>query len=170
MARWRYHDVTIFGLRGLFEYGVVHNPDDQVVRMIAKGVRPIVAVAEEFRLIRRALVAYNGSMESASTLKRFVQLPLWPDMKIKIVYCNRDRPCPSILEDARAYCVAHGFEAETEHVDERPTEALLEHAADWQADIIALGSTARTRIFRHMMGDTALHMIRNAHVPLFLGQ
>ncbi len=170
MARWRYHDLTIFGLRGLFEYGVVHNPDDQVIRLIARGVRPIIAVGEEFRLIRRVMIAYNGSMESANTMKRFAQLQLWSDMTIRIVYCNRERPCPSLLDDARAYCADHGLNVETEYIQARPTESLLEHAADWQADMIALGSTARARLFRHMMGDTALHLIRNAHLPLFLGQ
>ena len=41
----RYHDLTIIGLRGLFEYGVVDNPDDQVIQLTHHGVRPIIAVS-----------------------------------------------------------------------------------------------------------------------------
>lgn len=170
IARWRYHDITILGMRGLFEYGVVHNPDDQVMRLIGRGVRPIITVAEEFRMIRRVLIAYNGSMESAKTMKHFAQMRLWPDMKLKIVYFNRDKACPSLLRDAESYCAAHGYDVESEHIAADPTESMLDHAEQWKADLIALGSTARARLFRYVMGDTALHLIRHAHVPLFMAQ
>ena len=34
--------------------------------------------------------------------------------------------------------------------------------------LIVLGSTSRARIFKRLLGDTALHCLRNADVPLFL--
>ena len=37
MELWRYHDLTVIGLRGLFEYGVVHHPDDEIVRQIGRA-------------------------------------------------------------------------------------------------------------------------------------
>ncbi len=140
IAQWRYHDLTIAGLRGLFEYGVVHNPDDLLIQLIAKGVRPILAVAKEYRPIRRVLVAYNGSMESAKALKRFVQMNLWPDVAVQIA-CF-DMPAQegeALLVDAAMYCRSHGIVAETQHVDGHPRDALLDHASVYQADLIVLG-------------------------------
>ncbi len=171
IAMCRYQDLTIAGLRGLFEYGTVHNPDDLLIQLIAKGVRPILAVARNYRPIRRVLVAYNGSMESAKALKRFVQLSLWPDITLKIVCFDlaADEAKP-LLTDAAVYCRAHGLEPETELVEGSPRDGLLEHAGQWQADLIVMGSTSRARIFKHLLGDTALHAVRNAEVPLFLTQ
>ncbi len=170
-ALWRYHDLTIAGLRGLFEYGTVHNPDDLLIQLIAKGVRPILAVARNYRPIRRVLVAYNGSMESAKALKRFIQLSLWPDITLKIVCFDMtaDEAKP-LLTDAAVYCRAHGLDPETELVEGSPRDGLLEHAGQWQADLIVMGSSSRARIFKHLLGDTALHAVRNAEVPLFLTQ
>ena len=170
-ALWRYHDLTIAGLRGLFEYGVVQNPDDILIQLISQGVRPILAVPKDYRPIRRVLVAYNGSMESAKALKRFVQKNLWPDVAVQIACFNMPaQEGEALLVDAAIYCRSHGIVAETQHVDGHPRDALLDHASVYQADLIVLGSTSRARIFKHLLGDTALHAVRNAEVPLFLTQ
>ncbi len=171
ISLWRYHDFTIAGLRGLFEYGVVHNPDDMLVQLIAKGVRPILAVARTYRPIKRVLVAYSGSMESAKSLKRFIQTRLWPKITLKIVCFDMDKKeAGTLLADAVGYCDAHGYHAEQERVEGHPRDQLLEYARQWPADLIVMGSTSRARIFKHLLGDTTLHAVRHAEIPLFLTQ
>ena len=117
------------------------------------------------------LAAYDGSTESAKALKRFIQLSLWPDITLKIVCFDlaADEANP-LLTDSAVYCRAHGLEPETELVEGSPRDGLLEHAGQWRADLIVRGSTSRARIFKHLLGDTALHAVRNAEVPLFLTQ
>jgi nucleotide-binding universal stress UspA family protein len=168
----RYNDITIFGLRGLFEYGVVHNPDDLLTGLIKHGVRPILAVAQEPRLnINRALVAYSGSMESAKAMKRFVQTRPWGDVAMHIASFDRKRSeADVLLADAASYCRAHGFEVETEYVDDRPSAALFPCAEANAADIIVMGSTSRTRLFQHMLGDLVLRAVRESPIPLYLTQ
>lgn len=171
IALWRYHDLTIAGLRGLFEYGVVQNPDDVLIRLISEGVRPILAVPKAYRPIRKVLVAYNGSMESAKALKQFVQMDLWPDIALQIVcFDMTPQESETLLADASSYCRSHGLAAQTQHVEGGPREHLLEYAQQGEADLIVLGSTSRARIFKRLLGDTALHCLRNADVPLFLTQ
>ena len=167
---WRYHDLTVAGLQGLFEYGVVHNPDDLIVQMIAKGVRPILAVAREYREVNRVLVAYNGSMESAKALKRFVQSRVWPDIAMRIVVFDKPAEARQLLADASHYCAVHGYEVETEHVKGSPRDRLLDYAARTQADLIVMGSASRARILKHLLGDTTLHMVCHAAIPLFITQ
>ena len=171
IALWRYHDLTIAGLRGLFEYGVVEKPDDVLIRLISEGVQPILAVPKAFRPIRKVLVAYNGSMESAKALKQFVQMDLWPDIAVQIVCFDMTRQeSETLLADASSYCHSHGLAAQTQHVDGGPRDHLLECAHQVEADLIVLGSTSRARILKRLLGDTALHCLRNAEVPLFLTQ
>ncbi len=168
---WRYHDLTVAGLRGLFEYGIVHEPDDVIMRLISKGVRPILAVAREYRPVRRVLVAYNGSMESAKALKRFMQMQLWPDVTMGLVcFDMADDEARQLLDDAALYCKAHGHEVETQRVEGSPQKQLLDHAGRWEADLIVMGSSSRARLLQHLLGDTTLHAIRHAEVPLFLTQ
>ena len=83
-AVWRYHDLCLLGARGWFDYGVMPEPENGLLDLIAKGVRPILTVSETPRQIRRAMIAYNGSLQSAKAMKRFLQMALWPDIKLHI--------------------------------------------------------------------------------------
>ncbi len=173
----RYHDLMIFGLRSIFEYNVsivdlsVEEPKDTLVRLISAGVRPIIAVSDAFRPVRKVLIAYSGSMESAKTMKRFVQMRMWPDARLKIVTCQRsEEKARRLLQDASEYCQAHGFSVERESNPGSPKERLLSMATLWDADMIVLGNSAGHLLPKRILGETALHIIRNADRPLFLCQ
>jgi nucleotide-binding universal stress UspA family protein len=51
IAHARYNDVTIFGLKSLFDYGFTAEPKDALIRLVSQGVRPIIAVSPKFRNI-----------------------------------------------------------------------------------------------------------------------
>ncbi len=173
----RYHDLMIFGLRSIFEYNVsivdlsIEEPKDTLARLISAGVRPIIAVSDTFRPIQKVLIAYSGSMESAKTMKLFVQMRLWPDVKLKIVtFQSSEDKAHQLLYEASEYCRAHGFHVDTESNPGSPKDFLLPMATQWQADMIVLGNSARSLLLKRVFGETALHIIRNADRPLFLGQ
>jgi len=168
----RYHDLMIFGLRSIFEYDIAfEDSQDTLARLIAAGVRPIIAVSERFRPIHKVMIAYSGSMASAKTMKRFVQLRLWPDVKLKIVtFQSSEDKAHQLLYDASEYCRAHGFHVDTESNPGSPKDVLLPMATVWQADMIVMGNSARNLLVKQLLGETALHIIRNADRPLFLCQ
>lgn len=171
-ALWRYHDLTMLPLRGLCDYGVLPDAKDHITRLLHAGVRPIVAVGPEYRNVRRVLVAYNGSMESANTLKRFLQLAPWKPEKLRIAcFGMSEQKSKPLLRDMAEYCRLWNIEPETIVGEgEQPREQLESMATEWQADLIVMGSTARARLFKLVLGDTAHHMMMHADIPLFLGQ
>lgn len=169
IRQWRYHDLVVLGLRGLFEYGLLRNPDDTLIRIIKAGIRPIVAVGKEYRAVKNALIAYNGSLESAKAMKSFLQLSPWQDMSLQIVCFEKPREDPEqLLTDAAHYCSAHGYRAETAFIDEDPRDHLLAHAEKIGADLIVMGSTGRSRLAEYVLGDTVLTAIKESPIPLFL--
>ena len=168
----RYNDLTVFGLRSLFEYFFDKEESlDLLGRLVGGGVRPILAVSRQFRPIRRVLVAYNGSRGSAKTLRQFIQFRLWPDMQLRIVTFGRvDENPDELLANAATYCRAHGFDPEVEHLPESPKRRLLSHAAEWEADLIVMGNSRRTFLLRQLFSETMLHVMQNADLPLFLSE
>jgi len=168
---WRYHDLTIIGLRGFFEYGVVQNPGDEVTKLIRHGVRPIVAVPPEYRPVNRVLLAYNGSLEAAQAMKRFAQLQLWPDVTVKLAsFGFDDEKAMPLLIEAAVYLRAHGLDPEVESLPGNPKHQLRAHAQEWGADLIVMGASSRGRLAKLLLGDTAEEMLVHADVPLFLSQ
>lgn len=169
--QWRYADLTIADLQGLFSYDVLRRPDDLLIDLIRGGVRPMLAVAAEPRPIRRVLIAYNGSMESAKAMKRFVGMQLWPDPEVCVVWFDDDVATARIgLDAAVDYLAEHGIAAEGVHHPGEARQRLLAYADEWRADLLVLGATSRARIVRRLLGDTALATIRHATIPLFLCQ
>ena len=170
--RSRYHDLMVFGLRRLFEHGVLVEPPHGLVKLISAGVRPILAAGPQYREIRRVLVAYSGSIESAKTMRRFVQLSgAWPATTVRIVWFGQvDSDSSTLLTDAREYMQAHGVEPEIEAVADSPRTGVLQQATDWQADMIVLGNSSKTLLRRRVLGETSLYTIQESELPLFLAQ
>lgn len=167
----RYHDVMVFGLKSLFEYGLIADPHEALIRLVESGVRPILAVEKGYTPIKRVFIAYSGSTESAKAMKRFIQLRPFADIELKIVTFTGDRTLgTSLVEEAAEYAAAHGYRAEAECVDAPPKESLIPSARQWGADLIVVGNSAKSLMLRRLFGETAINAIHNADRSLFLAQ
>jgi nucleotide-binding universal stress UspA family protein len=167
----RYHDLMVFGLRSLFEFNLVADPHDAIVRLVQSGVRPLIAVSKHDSPIGKVMIAYSGSMESARAMKRFVQMRLWPGARLRIVTFEHttDR-ATEIVNDAADYCRAHGFDVEVAIIPGSAKDQLLPYAEAWGADLIVVGNSAKNLLVRRLFGETALNTIRHSNRPLFLAQ
>lgn len=168
---WRTHDLCILGLRGWFDHGLVSEPEASIHRLIGEGLRPILALTETYRPVDRALIAYDGSIESSKAMKRFMQLRLWPEMEITITCVGKPPEiADALLEEARRYCAIHGFEAKVASIDggTTPHKEIIGHAEAIDADIVVLGSGLKTTLMQRTFGSTTIAAIQNATRPLFL--
>ena len=171
IAHARYNDVTIFGLKSLFDYGFTVEPRDALIRLVSQGVRPIIAVSPQFRSIRKVLIAYSGSMESAKAMRRYVQLNPWRNVDLRVVHFGkRNKGADQLLKDAADYCRDHGFNTETKSVAHSAKDHLIEYAQQNDMDLIVMGNSIRNLLFRHLLGDTVLNAIQQTDRPLFLAQ
>jgi len=169
---WKSCDFTIVSLQGLFDYGVVREPDKMLVRLIRRGIRPMLATARTARPVRKVLVAYNGSMESAKAMKQFAWFNLWPDVEVHIVCFRKGVAEPAAaLDEAADFLKRHGFSNIHVHEEDgAPRDRLYAFAVENNADLVVMGATARARIFSNLLGDTAEQMIRESALPIFLSQ
>lgn len=175
ISQARYHDLTVIGLHGLFEFGVQgeahYDPANTMVQLIKGGVRPIIAAGSEYRTIERVLIAYSGSPQSAKTMRRFVQMDLWPEAKVRIVAFGDDpERRQRHLTHAASYCAAHGVEAERDYRRGKAKNGLIEVAHEWDADLIVMGNSQRSLLSRNVLGDTMFETIRKSDRSLFLSQ
>ena len=167
----RYHDLVAFGVRGLLGFGHPRKSQGLFGPLVSVGVRPLLAVAPEYRPIRRVMIAYSGSRESAKTIRRFAQIDAWPDVAVDIVtFGPRAEPAKQLLDDAAEYCTDHGFEVQTSHSTDKPREGILNYAAQHDIDLIVMGYSVRSKFKKIMMGQTGLHVLRNTERSVFLSQ
>jgi nucleotide-binding universal stress UspA family protein len=168
----RFHDLMILGREEtLFDHGVIDEPSDELVRLVREGVRPILMVTNKTREVRKALIAYSGSMESAKTIRQFVQLGLWPDMKVRVInFDQSEEAAQRDVEEAAEYCRSHGFDVEIQCHTGSSKDELLPIAEQWCADVLVVGNSARNLLLRKLFGETALRVIRNSDRAVFMSQ
>lgn len=170
----RFHDVTIFGLRSVFEFDVAEpnrEPDSLLMRLVTSGARPILGTPKFYRPCRRALIAFGGSSESASSMRQFVQSKLWPSLDVQIVSIGSDQSkCESLLEDAKEYCVAHGMDATTRYVQGSSPKMILGAIEKYDADIVVLGSSHKNLLLRKIFGQTTRTVIEHSDRMVFLSK
>ncbi len=171
IAESRFNDITIFGLRSIFEYGFVTDPDKAIIKLLRQGVKPILAVAEHYRPVKTVLMALSNSMESARAIRDFIRLNPWPGANLRIVHFTTNKETEPFLADKAAdFCRAYGFEVQTDLVDGHPRSDLLPYARENQIDLIVMGNSSQNIIKRSILGDTVLETIHSAEIPLFLSQ
>ena len=169
LSAWRYHDLTVIGLRGLFEYGVLHDHGHLVLDVIGEGLRPLLAVNEEYRPINTAMVAYDGSPLAARAMKAYCMLSIWKPMPTTVVcFEGQDGETDELLDDAAAYLESHTFSATKKRVEEKPRTAMLKTMEECNADLLVMGAAKRTRLGRKLLGDTAKFALENSTRPIFL--
>ena len=167
----RYHDLTIFGLRSLFEYQLVKDPEKDLLRLLSNGVRPIIAVSQKFRPINKVMIAYNGSIESANAMQHFVQMNLWPNASLEIVQFDEARGSDfKLLDDAAAYCADFGYSVNTHLIPGKASDKLVPTTRQINADMTVMGKGLRSLLIRRVLGDTLLSTLAQTNRPLFLSQ
>ena len=171
IAEARYNDLTIFGLRSIFDYGFVSDPDKAIIKLVTQGVRPILAVADTYRPVRKVLIAYSGSMESAKAMRHFLHLKPWPEVKLHIVHFDEGGGSePFLLDHAADFCTAHGFDVQTDLVKGLARTNLMPYAQGNDADLVVMGNSVHKTLIKQLIGDTVLETIKSADRPLFLSQ
>lgn len=174
-AASRFQDVVLFGLRDVFNYGVLdakqEKPHDAILRFIAEGVRPILALSDDYREVRRVMIAYSGSVESSRMVKQVLRIAPWPDAQVRIVTIKKDADEGArLLAEVSEYCRDHGAAVETKFVTGTPKQQIFEEADDFDADVILMGNSARGLLSRKIFGETVLYCLQHADRPIFLTQ
>jgi nucleotide-binding universal stress UspA family protein len=169
--RSRYHDLVAFGVPGILAFGHPSQSQGLLGPLVTNGVRPLLAVAAEYRPVRRVMIAYSGSRESAKAMRRFAQIDPWPGVTLDIVTFNQPEPAArTLLEDAADYCEDRGFEVRTARSPSKPREGILQYAAEHDVDLIVMGYSVRTKLARKLMGENGLHVLQHTERSVFLSQ
>lgn len=172
----KYHDLLILGREPHFYYDAPDQRTETLEKVIEQGSCPILVVDEQRKEIERVLIAYDGSTPAARTMQQFIQQqPFGSDPAIEIVNVYEsgkkdDEKSNLILNLAKTYCTAHGFEVTTSSVQSSKGTAsrLIRHADEINADLIVSGANAVSRISKWIFGSTTQTLLDESTLPLYL--
>lgn len=168
----KYHDLLVVGRTPHFFYG---HPD-QITKTLAKVVKetiaPSLVVGDEFRSVRRVLLAYDSSEASARTMQFFAHLkPFGSDLEIEAVHVHEGDETESrlILRLLSSYMSKHGFSVKvTSMRGTGAAEQISDYARDVGADIVVAGAHSVSKLKKMAFGSTTEKLLSDCPTPLFL--
>jgi len=165
---FRFHDLFVCGTNACFDAASLEPGCEELIRLVEQGVRPLLAVPDDNRTVRKVVVAMSAAVDSSRTLKHFIHLDAWPGASMKIVAFDGEPEPQLLLSEAVAYVRQYGIEAEHEILTGRMSQELLPHAVDIGADMVVLGNSDHSRLARWFFGGAVMEIIRESDRLLFL--
>jgi nucleotide-binding universal stress UspA family protein len=165
---FRFHDLLVCGTDAKFDPASLEPGCEGLIRLVEDGVRPLLAVCDEYRPVRKALIAISAAVDSARALKHYLHLNAWPGAEVKIVTFRGEADPDGLLCEAVTYARLHGVEAEQEVLTGPMSQELLPHAVECDADVVVLGNTDHSRLARWFFGGAVMEIIRESDRSLFL--
>ena len=135
-------------------------------------------------MYRRILVAVDGSDTSNKALVAALQLARDRQAQVLLLHCidellllaaggfgagSGSGQGNKVLDDAEAIAKAAGVPVERCLADmpaQRLGDSVAQHASDWKADLIVIGSHGRRGFGRLLLGSGAEQILRLAPVPV----
>ncbi len=169
----RFADVIIVGVRTHFHYETQSEPGDTLRRLMETGVCPVVAVPCDADLPKRAVVAFDGSVQAARALRAYIHLvALDPTARtITLLHVGEGTPEDEQVQLIRAqqYIAGWGIEVEVLNRTGRPSEVIEQVAQEQAPCVVVLGAYGRRGIIRDLFfGSTASRLIQNERATLFV--
>lgn len=166
------HDILVVGKDPHFFYAHPEKDTHTVARVVKRTVAPTLVVDNEYRDVKRVVVAYDGSDAAARAVRRFVHLkPFGPDVDVQVltVYNKNEDEAELLLKLISDYIADHGFSCKTTALKGTdPGEEILKYLSDTEADLLIAGAHSISAIKRITFGSTTARLLSSCSIPSFL--
>lgn len=174
----KYHDLVVIGRKSHFFDNRPELETKTLASIVKKGTGPTLMVTEEYRPIKRVVIAHDGSKASACALQWFIQLePFGRDIEIDIVFaCNKEKKETAdkgeqVLSLAYDYLEVHGYTKMNKvllHEKGGAAKQVIIHVNETGSDLVVIGAHSSSAIRRLTFGSVTRELVKNSPVPLFM--
>lgn len=174
----KYHDLLVVGDKTHFFYPDRDRPTHFLNDIVRQGAAATLVAEAEYRPIRKALIAFDGSLTAARTMQKFAQLNAFDagSLEVAVLHVREHggdearAESELLLRLAKSYLLPHGFaRVEAMSVEGAGVQrTILSYAERSQADLVVAGAYAKSGLSTFFFGSTAKGLIEECRLPLFL--
>ncbi len=172
-----YYDLAVIGLRTFFHYPPSDKPGDTLDEVMDRSITPIIGVPQTLTFPDiskekiKVLVAFDGSLPSASALQSFVKFSMPDAMQVVLLTSDDNNDAAEYhLTQAEAFLRAHSvFNIKKEKTSENIKKIVNEKYLNW-ADLIVVGAHSKSGIFDFMVGSLTKELIKTDEKLLLISQ
>ncbi len=168
----KYHDLLVVGSEPHFYYSHPKQHTHTLARIIEKTIGPTLIVQDEYRSVKRVLIATDGTNEASRAIQRFVNFePFGKELEIRIMNVVSEESAESelLLKMSKFYVDSHGFKTDVfSAIDESPKTCILRQSESFEADLIVIGGHTKKKLISDKLGETTSYLIEKSKVPVFM--
>jgi nucleotide-binding universal stress UspA family protein len=162
-------DLVILGRGGLhirLSKALLGSAIETVVR---QGSQPTMVVPQDYRPIRKPLLATDGSPSAEAALHTAVVFARALEVPLHVVHCTSESGAgQQYLEDARTEIEAAGISCHVELCAGNSHEDLVQYIRRHGHDGLFMGAFGHRRIVEWVMGSTTQYLLRASPGPIIL--
>ena len=166
------NDVRLFvvGKRGEHADFARGHLGSEVERIVRSVHRPLLVASREFRPVKRALIAFDGSATTRKAVEMVTASPLFRGLQVHVVTVGKGDPGVSAagLDWARGTLTDAGIDVTARAIAGEPEDAIAAYVRDEAVDLLVMGAYGHSRIRRLIVGSTTTEMLRNCQIPVLL--
>ena len=139
--------------------------------MLRSSARPSLIVPSPAGEVRRVVVAYDGSLQSARALYDFALSGLWQDCPVAVLsLATVSSRAAETAERATGYLRTHGYAAEAHPMIAKYEEAkhILEFVRESGAGILVMGAHGKPHWRTFVVGTVTRSLLQATPVPVFV--
>ncbi|MCE7031539.1 universal stress protein [Lysobacter sp. GX 14042] len=140
----------------------------QMERVARAARRPLLVASREFRPVRRALVAFDGSETTRKAVGFVASSPLFKGLELQLVMVADDDRDAAQLDWARQVLAEAGRPAEAARIAGDPEAVISERVSQAGVDLLVMGAYGHSRIRQLIVGSTTTAMLRSCRIPVLL--
>jgi nucleotide-binding universal stress UspA family protein len=164
-------DLVVLGQRGEHARWAAGHLGSSVERLVRASIKPCLITSNQFREVKRVILAYDGSAESKHALQVGIDLARALGAEATILTaCQRENedPASQLLQEAHRQALDAQLTVHAQLMHGDPETEILRCGEKTGADLIVMGAYGHTRIRELILGSTTSHVVRKATVPVLL--
>jgi nucleotide-binding universal stress UspA family protein len=139
--------------------------------LIRKSPRPVLIAPQQYRDIRKVLIAYDGSNEATRALKTACETFANLSCALHVVYVtDDDSRADDLAAEVRDYVSHYHIDLALIRLTGNAPKEILQHAIRYDFDLIVMGAFGHGRLHDLILGGTTTYMVRETTIPVMLNR
>lgn len=141
----------------------------KVEALIRSLEQPVLVVSEEFKVPKKAIIAFDGSDASMKALKFICERPIFKQLEIDVVYVGElNEKSQSFLKQAEDMLTKQKIKNKVVTLQGNPSDEILNYVQQNQIDFIAMGAFGHNWLHDFILGSFTSKMLAKNNKPLLL--
>ncbi len=171
MFQSMFYDLLVMGFRSSYYFDESEQVDMPLEKILTHTITPILAVPKQFTPIRKALIAFDGSLPAARAMKRFSIISRGKEVESIILMSHPEEDTALYyLNKAEEYMKNHGHQNIKTKWTPRNIITEIKEKYMNEVDMFIAGAHSKDALKSFFLGSLIKFLLHEAKKPLFIGQ